>query len=218
VDGLAIGYQQQPLLVGLSFRLERGQCVALTGPSGCGKTSTLRVLAMLSDPLDGRLCLDEKSPVEWGVPVWRRRVSLVAQRSVFFGNSVMQELAKPYAYHTAEQAFPVALAGQWLARLGLEHHREQLIAVLSEGERQRLALVRSLLLKPRVLLLDEPTSALDPKATTAVEQLLMEQQQETGLSLVLVNHDEEQRIRLQAQEIDVSGLREGMLEKRNDQP
>jgi ABC-type iron transport system FetAB ATPase subunit len=205
VRGLVVGPGGQPLLRGLDFALAPGERVALVGPSGTGKTSALRALAWLDATLGGELRLDGQTPPDLGVPRWRRRVQLVAQRAIFFGGLVHEELARPFGYASAERAFPLDEARGLLDRLGLADKWDAKIDTLSEGERQRVGFARALVSRPDVLLLDEPTSALDDGAASKIEGLLHERREELGV--VLVSHGEAQRERLDARPIDLSGLR-----------
>lgn len=200
--GLSVGHPgAAPLVTDLDLELSDGARIALVGPSGAGKTTLLRALALLSEPLAGTLSLDDRGPEAHGLPSWRRQVVLCAQRPTFFGERVADELARPFAYATASRAFDASEARALLERLGLEDAWDRASETLSEGERQRVALVRALLVGPRVLLLDEPTSALDPVATRALESLLGERSRAHGLALIVVSHDETQRERLGARAI-----------------
>ncbi|MDQ3034160.1 MAG: ATP-binding cassette domain-containing protein [Myxococcota bacterium] len=201
---LSVGHPgAAPLVVGLHLELDDGARVALVGPSGAGKTTLLRALALLSDPLAGELELDGRAPHAHGIPSWRRRVVLCAQRPTFFGGRVGDELARAFGYRASSRPFEPDEARALLSRVRLGDAWEREAETLSEGERQRVALVRALLVEPRVLLLDEPTSALDPDATRAVEALLDERSRAHGLALVVVSHDEAQRDRLSARAIQL---------------
>ncbi|HJL17638.1 MAG TPA: ATP-binding cassette domain-containing protein [Sandaracinaceae bacterium LLY-WYZ-13_1] len=199
VRDLAVGRGDRRLLAGLSFTLAPGIRVALTGPSGVGKTTALRALCLLDEPFEGTLALDGASPEQLGVPRWRRRVVLVAQRASFFGGTVGEELARPFTFRSADAAFDADRARERLAALGLAPGWDAPVEALSEGERQRVALVRALGVEPDVLLLDEPTSALDPDAARAAEAMLCADDR----ALVLVSHDEAQRARLDATPLDL---------------
>ncbi len=203
VRELAAGPSGRALVRGLSFTLSAGERVALMGPSGIGKTTVLRALALLDDPVSGALALDGKAPDEHGVVRWRRQVVLLSQRSVFFGGSVKDELARPFGYASASAPFDPERARSLLREVGLDAKWEQAIEQLSEGERQRVAFVRALAIQPSVLLLDEPTSALDPDSTAKAEALLAQ----ARAAIVLVSHSADQRARLAAREIDLAALR-----------
>jgi len=191
VEGLAVGFDGRAIQRDLSFDLQPSERMALTGPSGSGKSTTLRSIAMLDAPIEGSVTLDGQAPSALGYPQWRRRVLYVAQRASFFGGAVLDELARPFRFATASAEFSERAAVEALTVLGLEGKRDALVAELSEGERQRVALVRAVLLDPDVLLLDEPTSALDRASAERVEAWL----REARASILLVTHDDLQRER-----------------------
>ena len=163
----------------------RGECVSLMGPSGSGKSLLMRLIADL-DPGTGTVSLHGRQRDAWSAPEWRRQVVYQAAEPAWWAPTV--------AAHFASDKIDAARA--MLGELGLpEAILEAEIARLSTGERQRLALLRSLSLQPAVLLLDEPTAALDAASTTAVENLLRRQLQD-GLSILWVTHSREQAARM----------------------
>jgi putative ABC transport system ATP-binding protein len=163
--------------------LAAGEVVVVSGPSGAGKTLLLRALADL-DPSTGEISLDGVAKDDMPAPAWRRQVSYVAAEPAWWAESVDE--------HVSDWS----LAAGLVEALGLEPAcRHWPIARLSTGERQRLALVRALVLSPRVMLLDEPTAGLDAAATTAVERMLAERRAR-GMGLLWVTHDDRQRARI----------------------
>lgn len=183
---------RRPPLPPVSFTLAAGECVAVTGPSGSGKTLLLRAIADL-DPNDGRVTLDGVDQAAVPAPQWRQRVAFVPAESGWWAATV--------ADHLTPEALPL------LAAVGLEDAAAWPVERLSSGERQRLAMVRALALKPRVLLLDEPTANLDAAATAAVEALIVAALRE-GTAVVLASHDREQVARLAGREL---AFRDGAL-------
>lgn len=177
----------QPLVVeGLStfdLTVASGECVALTGPSGSGKSRLLRLIADL-DPGSGTARIGDL--VRDTVPAneWRRMVVYVPADSGWW--------TSPVAAHMADEQG----AQRLLPKLGLSAKLMQAAPDdISSGERQRLALIRALILQPRFLLLDEATSALDPASTLKVESLLEEEKRD-GMGLLVVSHDPEQVARI----------------------
>ncbi len=202
-DKLSVAAGGVRLLAGVEVCLERGAWVGVAGPSGCGKSTLLRAVAGLSDASEGEIRLDGHTPGELGWPGFRRQVVLVAQKPVLLDGSVEDNLARPFSYRTAEGAYPQERAEGLLARLGLAGRMAQEARSLSVGQQQRVCLVRSLLLSPRVVLLDEPTSALDEAAAEAVLALLEELRAE-GLGLLMVSHDRGQMERWCGRIVDLA--------------
>lgn len=166
-----------------SFDLAAGECIALRGPSGSGKSLLLRALADL-DPNDGEVALDGRSREAMAAPEWRRMVAYLPAEAGWWAETVAAHFAD---WPAAE---PLVLD------LGLPREsRDWPILRLSTGERQRLALARALVLKPRVLLLDEPTSGLDSDSRDVTERLIRGHLAEGG-SAIWATHDEEQAKRM----------------------
>ncbi len=178
----------QALFTGLSFVIKPGEAVGLKGPSGCGKTTLLRSIAGLIGPASGAVTLENRTPAEIGWPSFRRRVSLVPQRPVVWDGSVWSNLQRPNAFRSASHAIDPDHADGTLELVGLVDKLGEQATVLSEGERQRICLVRSLLARPDFVLLDEPTSALDGDAVRRIEDLLIRETAERGLGILVATH------------------------------
>ena len=164
-----------------TFDLGEGECVAIQGPSGAGKSVLLRMLADL-DPHEGSALLDGRAAASMPAPAWRSAVVYQAAEPAWWEDTARA--------HFADAAMPAALStiDALLRALGLAAALlDTPVERLSTGERQRLALVRSLARAPRVLLLDEPTAALDPDAVARVETVLHEHLAR-GLAIVIVTH------------------------------
>lgn len=165
-------------LKGIDLQIEPGRCVGLTGPSGSGKSLFLRALADL-DPHEGRVRLDGVEAGQMPAHQWRRLVGLLPAESAWWHDSVGPHLGEAPA--------------EWLNALGFDAAvLDWQISRLSSGERQRLALLRLLVLRPKVLLLDEPTANLDHANIERVEALLAEVRRSRPLMVVWVSHDLEQ--------------------------
>lgn len=204
--GLAVSAGGIMLLSGIDLTLSKGEMIAVCGPSGCGKTSLLRAVAGLDDPAAGTVLLDGSSPFATGWPRFRRRVVLVDQRPVLIPGTVRDNLMLPFRYSiSGGLGFPAGEALSLLETFGVSGDRfSQEARTLSQGQQQRVCLVRSFLLKPDVLLLDEPTSALDPGAVSSVEKTLADETRRRGLSALVVTHDREQAGRLCDRVLDLS--------------
>jgi ABC-type multidrug transport system ATPase subunit len=196
----------RPLIAGLSLTVGRGQVVGVTGPSGCGKTTLLRSIAGLIDIVAGTITLENKSPHDLGWPSFRRRVCLVPQRPVVWDGSVGSNLQRPFDFGSPGKTYDAPRAEALLDRVGLSGAIDQEAATLSEGQRQRVCLVRALLIGSDVLLLDEPTSALDGKAVGRVETVLADEVSARGLGILIATHDPAQAQRVCTCVVDLSPL------------
>jgi ABC-type iron transport system FetAB ATPase subunit len=181
-----------------SFAVADGECVALSGPSGCGKTLLLRALADLA-PADGAVQIDGIERNEMTAPDWRRQVGwLPAEASWWFdlvGEHMSVDAMSPSRFTVgSERDGDIAST---LEKLGFgEDVLNWRIDRLSTGEKQRLALFRLLLNRPKVLLLDEPTAALDVSTVWKVEELLKVYRKTNKASVVWVSHNAEQIARV----------------------
>jgi ABC-type multidrug transport system ATPase subunit len=171
------------------FDLRAGECVAIQGPSGAGKSVLLRMLADL-DPHEGEVLLDGRSHKAMPAHTWRAQVVYQPAEPAWWEATAGEHFsARP---GTEQRGF----LDRTLGALGLSTALlDTDIERLSTGERQRLALVRSLAAEPRVLLLDEPTAALDPDSVKRAEALLASCLA-SGMALLIVTHTAEQAGRL----------------------
>ncbi|EGG78487.1 Putative ABC transporter ATP-binding protein ybbL [Gluconacetobacter sp. SXCC-1] len=159
-----------------AFTVPAGACVAITGSSGSGKSVLLRMIADL-DPHEGDARIDGQACSGMPAAQWRRLVQYVPAEPAWWSDIVLDHMVDTDAVRAL------------VARLGLrEDCLRSPLSRLSTGERQRLSLIRALLLHPRVLLLDEPCSALDAATTDRVEAVLQEARAQ-GTAIVLVSHD-----------------------------
>jgi phosphate-transporting ATPase len=190
-------------LAPFDLTIEAGECVALTGASGSGKTLVLRALADL-DPGAGEVSLDGRSRTAIAAPDWRRRVVYLAAEPGWWADLVAAHFPSGDAGGGSVDGSVAALLDALGLRLDL---LEQSVATASTGERQRLALIRVLLLNPRVMLLDEPTSGLDEAAAERVEGLLRARLAD-GAAILLVTHEPRLASRLADRRLEI---RDGVL-------
>ena len=171
------------LHISAQFVLQDGECVALQGPSGVGKSLLLRAIADL-DPNEGTVELDGMLRENVPAPLWRKQVTYVASEPGWWADTVQGHFAAwdPAVALVERLGLPPS-CGTW----GIQR--------LSTGEKQRLGLVRALMLRSRVLLLDEPTSALDTRSTATVESIIAERVS-TGTSVIWSTHDSTQARRV----------------------
>ncbi|NIA52204.1 ABC transporter ATP-binding protein [Massilia sp. TW-1] len=182
---LAVRGLRSPFGGPFTFDVRAGECIAIQGPSGAGKSVLLRMLADL-DPHDGDALLDGRAATSMPAPDWRALVVYQAAEPAWWEPTVRAHFA----------AADLPFVESTLSALGLAPALlDAPIERLSTGERQRLALVRSLARRPQVLLLDEPTAALDPDAVARVEALLRDRLAH-GMAMLVVTHAAEQARRL----------------------
>ena len=176
----------------LQLQVAPGECVTLAGASGSGKTLLLRALADL-DPHGGEVALDGQDARSLSAAQWRRKVGLLLAES-------------PWWHERVGAHFPAdADADLRLSALGFSGDvLGWQVPRLSSGERQRLALLRLLALRPSALLLDEPTANLDPENTALVEQLVTDYRQAGQVPVLWVSHDPVQRKRIADRRLCIS--------------
>jgi ABC-type iron transport system FetAB ATPase subunit len=201
---LAVRGLRSPFGGPFTFDVHAGECIAIQGPSGAGKSVLLRMLADL-DPHDGDALLDGRAATSMPAPDWRALVVYQAAEPAWWAPTARAHFG----------AGDLPFVDSTLAALGLAPALlDAPIERLSTGERQRLALVRSLARQPRVLLLDEPTAALDPDAVARVEALLRERLAQ-GLAMLVVTHAPDQARRLAQR---VFRVQDGRLASCGDAP
>jgi putative ABC transport system ATP-binding protein len=174
----------------VQLTLEKAQLVRVLGPSGSGKTTLLRALCRLRHKEGGQLQLDGVSAEQIPAADWRRQVALLPQRPAMFDGTVWQNLLVPFAAKRfAKQPKPSrAEVAELFSSLALEQRLLDADArTLSGGEAARVALARTLLTAPKVLLVDELTANLDAKAAAACVDLI-ETRMQNGLAVLLVAH------------------------------
>jgi ATP-binding cassette subfamily B protein len=167
----------QPVFEGLTLSVEPGQTVALVGPSGAGKTTIMQLLLRFYDVASGHIRVDGVDVREADIVELRRRFGLVAQESVIFSTSAMENIrygrpdASDEEVRTAARA---ANAHEFIETLpeGYDSHLGERGVRLSGGQRQRIAIARALLKDPPILLLDEATSSLDAISEDLVQKAL----------------------------------------------
>lgn len=175
-----------------------GQILALLGPSGCGKSTTLQMIAGVLQPDLGRIELDGTclNPI----PPERRDIALVLQRGLLFPHlSVGENVAFGLKMRGMNRVDREAQAQEMLRQVQLDGFGDRTPAELSGGQAQRVALARSLVIQPKLLLLDEPLSALDANLREEMQDLILRLQAQTGVTLLVVTHDQAEAVVLSDQ-------------------
>ncbi|MDT0545250.1 ABC transporter ATP-binding protein [Streptomyces lonegramiae] len=179
----------------IDLTVRRGEFTALLGPSGCGKTTTLRMIAGFLPPTSGTILLDGQDATT--LPPERRNIGMVFQSYALFPHLTVE---KNVAFGLRMRGVPSAeirtRVAEVLDLVGLAHLAGRKPKQLSGGQQQRVALARAVAIRPSVLLLDEPLSNLDARLRVQMRQELLRVQRETGLTAILVTHDQEEALEL----------------------
>jgi len=206
------------VLRGIDLDVAPGESVALLGPSGSGKTSLLQLIGALDDPDAGSVTLDGRNLAqldETGRRLLRsQRIGFIFQLHHLLPQLTALENVLVPAWAAGHAAQHMDEARRLLTRVGLWPRRDHRPAQLSGGECQRVALARALLLRPPLLLADEPTGSLDHAGATALADLLLELNRETGATLIVATHSRELAARLSRRLL----LRDGLLVPAPDAP
>ncbi|MDX6742304.1 ABC transporter ATP-binding protein [Actinocorallia sp. A-T 12471] len=192
LDALCCSFgQDNPVVKSVDLKIRGGEFFSLLGPSGCGKTTTLRMIAGLERATSGRVLLDGVEIQD--APAHKRPVHTVFQSYALFPHlSVYDNVAFGLKERRAGAAEIKAKVSSMLELVELGGREALRPRQLSGGMQQRVALARSLVLSPRVLLLDEPLGALDLRMRRQMQVLLKSVQHELGITFVYVTHDQEE--------------------------
>src|SRR5438552_5012193 len=189
----------RPAVDGVSFHVPAGEIVVLLGPSGCGKTTTLRCIAGLEHASAGRISIGGRivSAPANGVQVSARlrNIGMVFQSyAVWPHMTVKQNVAYPLRHRRVPRAEIDRKTGEVLKLVGLAEFADRSVVSLSGGQMQRVALARSLVYQPQLLLLDEPLSNLDAQLRLRLRDELRRIIKQTGVTAVYVTHDQAEAV------------------------
>ena len=189
------GGQRLEILRGVDLTVHSGDHVSIVGRSGSGKSTLLNLLGLLDTPTSGRILFDGEPLTSMsGGRRDRRRgrdIGFIFQQfNLLPGRTALQNVMAPLMYASGRQFWHRRrLAAEMLERVGLEHRMQSLPEQLSGGEQQRVAIARSLVRGPRLILADEPTGALDVDTGAAVMALLDVVAEDSGAALITITHD-----------------------------
>ena len=193
VQKLQKSYAGSPVFENIDCQIERGEFVTLLGPSGCGKSTLLRCIAGLTPVDSGRILLDGQDIVP--LSPQKRGIGMVFQSYALFPNmTVEQNVAFGLRMQKVKADESQARVREVLDLVELGSFAGRYPHQLSGGQCQRVALARSLVTRPRLLLLDEPLSALDARIRKHLREQIRAIQRELGLTTIFVTHDQEEAL------------------------
>jgi iron(III) transport system ATP-binding protein len=189
----------RPAVDGVSFAVPAGEIVVLLGPSGCGKTTTLRCVAGLEHPTSGEISIAGRvvsSPAHGTlVPPRARNLGMVFQSyAVWPHMTVRQNVVYPLKHRKIARSEANRMVDEVLQLVGLTEYAERPVVALSGGQMQRVALARSIVYRPQLLLLDEPLSNLDAKLRLRLRDDLRVILKQTGMTALYVTHDQAEAV------------------------
>jgi molybdopterin-binding protein len=204
--GVRHEYEGRVVLDVERFAVPPGAAIAVVGPNGSGKSTLLRLLALVERPTEGRVLLD--GAVVTAKSVGRRRVTLVEQRPILFRATVRENIEFGLQVRGVRRTEVTKRVETVAARLSITPLLSRRRHELSDGEVQRVAVARALVVEPDVLLLDEPASSADRAAALTLYRALAEERTRRPLAVCLASHQLEDAYRWAD---DVRALADGRL-------
>ncbi len=188
------GTLQVEVLKSIDFQVGQGELVSIVGASGSGKTTLLHILGGLAEPSTGTVHIDQKDINRLSQKargeLRNHALGFVYQFHHLLAEfSAQENVAMPLLIRRTDPEQAMEQAADILVRVGLGERLGHRPAELSGGERQRAALARALVAKPRCIMADEPTGNLDARTAGSIHDLLVELNEATGTSLIVVTHD-----------------------------
>ena len=186
-------YDGVTVLKNIDLTISDGEIVSILGPSGCGKTTLLNLILGLTDADSGKIIFDGKDITN--VPMEKRGFNIVFQDYALFPNlNVMQNIT--YGLKNTPNISTQEEVNELIELLGLKPHLNKKIDQLSGGQKQRVAPARTMVMKPKILLLDEPLSALDGVIKESIKEKIKQIARDYHLTTIIVTHDPEEALTL----------------------
>ena len=193
LKGIKKSYDGTIVLRNINLNIEKGEIVSILGPSGCGKTTLLNIILGLTNADSGEMRFQGEDILK--IPMEERGFNIVFQDYALFPNlNVKQNII--YGLRNKKNIATVEEVNELIRLLGLEEHLEKKIEQLSGGQKKRVAIARTMVMKPKILLLDEPLSALDGVIKESIKAKIKEIAREYQLTTIIVTHDPEEALTL----------------------
>lgn len=192
IDKLKKSFDKKLILDIESLTLKKEKITSIIGANGVGKSTLLNIIAGLDREYTGEIKYDNKLLNK----DLKRDISLIFQTPYLFRRSVYENIEYPLKIRNIGKKKRKQLVLDIINRLEIEDLKDKLAHKLSGGESQKVALARSLIFKPRLLLLDEPTSNIDSESIKIMEREILKFHRETQASIIIVTHNKEQSNRL----------------------
>ncbi|MFD1851588.1 adenosylcobinamide amidohydrolase [Oceanobacillus bengalensis] len=195
IENLVGGYKNTPIIKGMDLEIEQGEFFALLGPNGSGKTTLFKLITGQLPIREGKIILSGKEISSYSKLEKAKKVSVLTQEiQVSFDYTVEEIISLGRYPHQKGMLKQLSIADQKMMsdvmeKTKISHYRYTPFRMISGGEKQRVLLAKALAQEPEILLLDEPTNHLDINHTFQILDLLKEQQQETGLTVLAILHD-----------------------------
>jgi len=191
IENVHLSFGQTEVLKGVNLDIKPGEFFAFLGPSGSGKSTLLRAIAGFGPNPKGRILIGDWDVV--GLDPWVRNVGMVFQSYALWPHLRIRDNV---AFGLKERRVPPeqikSKVDAALELVGLAHLADRMPNQLSGGQQQRIALARTIVVEPKVLLLDEPLSNLDASLRVQMRRELLRLQRQLGLTTIFVTHDQEE--------------------------
>lgn len=207
-DNVSYETSEGTILKDISIGFKKGEFVTITGPSGSGKSTFLKMINHLVSPSHGGIYYMDKNLFEYDAVELRKEIVMCFQMPYLFGESIYDNLSFPFQIRKMNPDQDLIVRTISLFNIG-EDLLNKDIRNLSGGEKQRVALARSIIFNPNVLLLDEVTSALDEENTLLVERVIKDLNKK-GTTVFWITHDLNQESRLSGRKVHIN---KGKLEE-----
>ena len=188
-------YKDKEILKNISFDIKEGELVCILGPSGCGKTTLLNIIGGFLSDFSGDVLLSDENINN--IPPEKREIATVFQSyGLFTHKNVIDNVSYGLKLLKIDKHMRENRAKEMLEKVDLASYEKKKIKELSGGEQQRVAIARSMVLNPKLLLLDEPLSNLDVHLRDVMRKEIKKIQKQFGVTMIIVTHDQEDAFKL----------------------